>query len=61
MHESAAGRFEVSLQMQEEMGTGELSVVVPIGACAEMIAPQGWILSEGKERCRFVVGKRERA
>lgn len=42
---TAAGRIEVSLQVQESLGTGTIALKVPIGTVAETFAPLGWVIT----------------
>lgn len=37
-----AGRVEISLDMQESIGTGSIVLRVPTGSVAEVFAPRGW-------------------
>ncbi|PVH68309.1 glycoside hydrolase family 78 protein [Cadophora sp. DSE1049] len=40
--ETPSGRIEVSLEMQEDLGTGNIVLKVPGGSVAEIFAPGGW-------------------
>jgi alpha-L-rhamnosidase len=39
-----AGKIKVSLQMEERLGTGRITLNVPVGSVAEVFPPTGWII-----------------